>query len=306
MEKSPERLKILEKIENFERQGIFDQDVEDDPETIELLPNQIDYLDKKLINKIKTRLTLRAGGKFFENQIKCGNLVIKEIVGTENLINLKNSGAIVTCNHFHPFDNYIILKALMPCLKKGRYYKVIREGNYTNPPKGFEMFMRHGDTLPLSQNRQTMRKFLDAVKVLLGKGNKVLVYPEQSLWWNYRKPKPLKNGAFNFAVTNNVPILPLFITMEDTDKLDADGFPIQAHTVHILPAIYPKENLSRAENIKYLKDENYKQWVKVYEEFYKIPLEYLCDKSETTNSNTTINISTNAFNSETKEQPIAQ
>ncbi|MBQ8425906.1 MAG: 1-acyl-sn-glycerol-3-phosphate acyltransferase [Clostridia bacterium] len=280
MEKSPEKLKILERIENLEKQGIFDQDVEDDPETIELLPDQIDYLDKKLKNKILTRLTLRAGKKFFEGQIKCGNLVIKDIIGTENLLNLKKSGAIVTCNHFHPFDNYIILKALMPCLKKGRYYKVIREGNYTNPPKGFEMFMRHGDTLPLSQNRQTMRKFLEAVKVLLGKGNKVLVYPEQSMWWNYRKPKPLKNGAFNFAVTNNVPVIPLFITMEDTDKIDGDGFPIQAHTVHILPPIYPKEDASKAENINFLKEENYKAWVKVYEDFYKTPLKYLCDEEK--------------------------
>lgn len=299
MEKSPEKLKILERIENLERQGIFDQDVEDDPETIELLPDQIDYLDKKLKNKILTRLTLRAGKKFFEGQIKCGNLVIKDIIGTEHLLNLKKSGAIVTCNHFHPFDNYIILKALMPCLKKGRYYKVIREGNYTNPPKGFEMFMRHGDTLPLSQNRQTMRKFLEAVKVLLGKGNKVLVYPEQSMWWNYRKPKPLKNGAFNFAASNNVPVLPLFITMEDTDKLDSDGFPIQAHTVHILPPIYPKEGASKAENINYLRDENYKEWVKVYEDFYKTPLKYLCDEEKEITNTLNLNDSQNNENQNT-------
>ena len=231
-------------------------------------------MQKKLSSKIKTALTLKKGGEFFESQIKAGNLVIKDIIGIENLSKF-NGGAIVTCNHFHPFDNYIILKAILPCLKKGRYFKVIKEGNYTNPPKGFEMFMRHGDTLPLSQNRQTMKKFLEAVKVLLARGEKILVYPEQSMWWNYRKPKPLKNGAFNFAVSNNVPVLPLFITMEDTDKLDGEGFPIQAHTVHILPPIFPKENLSKAENIKFLKDENYKMWVEVYEKFYKTPLVYL-------------------------------
>ena len=275
MEKSKERLQILQKIEEFERNQMWDKDVEDDPETKELLPNKIDYLQKKLSSKIMTAITLKKGKQFYETQEKMGNIVIKQIVGTENLID-KNVGAIITCNHIHQFDNYLILKAILPSLKKGRFYKVIREGNYTNPPKGFELFLRHGDTLPLSSNRQTMRKFLDALSVLLTKRNeKVLVYPEQSLWWNYRKPKPLKNGAFNFAVTNNVPVQPLFITMEDTENLDNNGFPIQAYTIHILPAIYPKKEYTRSENINYLRDTNYRLWVQKYEEFYKIPLQYL-------------------------------
>lgn len=279
MEKSPERLKVLQKIEELERKGIFDEDVEEDPETIELLPNQIDYLNKKLKNKILEFITLREGQKFFKNQEKIGNLVIKEIKGLENLEGMKG-GAIVTCNHFHPFDNYIIYKALKPVLRKDRLYKVIREGNYTNPPKGFEMFMKHGDTLPLSSNRQTMRKFLNAINVLLKRGEKILVYAEQSMWWNYRKPKPLKNGAFNFAVSQGVPIIPMFITMEDTENLDGEGFPIQAYTVHILPPIYQKEELNKAENIKYMKEKNYSEWVRVYEEFYKQPLVYLSNNDD--------------------------
>ena len=273
MEKSPERIKLIQKMDEYEKLGLFDKDVNDDPETYELMPGQIDYLHKKLKTKILTHLALRAGGKFFRGQEKAGNLIIKEIVGTENLKGVK--GAVVTCNHFSPFDNYVILKGLMPSLKKGRYYKVIREGNYTNPPKEFAFLMKYGDTLPLSSNHNTMRKFLDSLKVLLNRGEKVLVYPEQSLWYNYRKPKPLKNGAYNFAISNNVPILPLFVTMEDTEKLDPDGFPIQAYTVHILPPIYAKEELSKPENIKYMRDLNYEMWVKTYEDFYKQPLVYL-------------------------------
>ena len=289
MEKSPERLKILDKIQQLEMAGLFDQDAEEDPETFELKPNKIDYLNKKLKSKIMEFLTLRAGKKFFEGQEKSGNIVIKEIRGFENLDKL-DSGAIVTCNHFHPFDNYLVCKALYPKLRKGRIYKVIREGNYTNPPPGFEMFMRHGDTLPLSSNRQTMRKFMEAIETLLKRGEKILVYAEQSMWWNYRKPKPLKNGAFSFAVSNNVPVIPVFITMEDTENLDNDGFPIQAYTIHILPLIYPKENVSRAENVKFMRDKNYEEWVRVYEEFYKQPLVYL------TNNDNKIEIENNEKN----------
>ena len=238
MEKSPERVEILGRIKNLEQKGIFDQDVENDPPELELFPDQVDYLHKKLKTKILTRLTLRAGGKFFRSQEACGNLIIKEIRGVENLPS-KKQGAIVTCNHFHPFDNYMVLKALMPSLKKGRYWKVIREGNYTNPPKGFEMFMKYGDTLPLSRNRETMHNLMGAINTLLKRGDKVLVYPEKALWWNYRKPRPFKSGAFKFAVTSHVPIIPIFITMEDTENLGEDGFPIQAYTVHIGKTLYP-------------------------------------------------------------------
>ena len=48
MEKSPDRLKVLEKIEKFEKEKRWDEDVEDDPETKELKPDDIDYLNEKL------------------------------------------------------------------------------------------------------------------------------------------------------------------------------------------------------------------------------------------------------------------
>lgn len=274
MEKSPERLKAEERMTELEMLGEFDKDVEDDPKSSELLPEDIDYLHKKLKTKILSALTIRAGGKFFRNQQKTGNLIIKEIVGTENLKNLKG-GAIVTCNHIHPFDNYIILQAIKPCLKKnGRFFKVIKEGNYTNPPKGFEMFMKYGDTLPLSSNHKTMRKFLESVSVLLSKNKKILIYPEQSMWWNYRKPRPLKNGAFSIAISNNVPVIPLFITMEDTEKIGDDGYPIQAYTVFVHSPIYPQKDIPKNENILKMKNENYDLWKKTYEKFYNTPLVY--------------------------------
>lgn len=269
-----EKLTTVERMESYEKLRLFDRDVEDDPEAYELLPNQIDYLQKKLKTKILTRLTLRAGGKFFKNMQKNGTLIIKDIVGRENLVDVKQ-GAIVTCNHINITDNYIILQALMPSLKRGRYKKVIKEGNYTNPPKSFEMFMKYGDTMPLSSNVQTMKEFLKAVKIFLSKGEKILVYPEQSMWNNYKKPRPFKLGAFRFAVMNNVPVQPLFITMEDSGKLDKDGFPIQEYTIHILPAIYPNKNLSQKEDIERIKEINYNAVVDVYEKTYNKKLEYL-------------------------------
>ena len=74
----------------------------------------------------------------------------------------------------------------------------------------------------------------------------MLVYPEQSMWWNYRKPKPLKKGAYTFAAKNHVPVLPCFITMEDSDILGDDGFYVQEYTIHCRADLSgPTENTGR-------------------------------------------------------------
>ena len=94
------------------------------------------------------------------------------------------------------------------------------------------------------------------------------------MWWNYRKPRPMQDGAFSLAVHNKVPVVPIFITMEDSDILDGDGFPVQEFTLHILPAIYPDARLSQREAKEKMSKENYAAWVEVYEKFYGKKLVY--------------------------------
>lgn len=273
MEKSQARLKILERIAEYEKNEWWDRDVEDDPETIELLPDKVDYLNKKLSSKIATVFANWAGTRFFEKMIKNKQMIIEDVVGIENFLNV-NGGAIVTCNHFNACDNYAVWRVFKPYMKRKRLYKVIREGNFTNSPEPFGFIMRHCNTLPLSSNMDTMKKFMNAVDVLLKRGEKILVYPEQGMWWNYRKPRPMKDGAFRFAVSSGVPVLPVFITMKDSDVLDGDGFYVQKYTVNILPAIYPDKNLNKKQNIEKLKSQNYKAWVETYEKFYGTKLVY--------------------------------
>lgn len=125
-----------------------------------------------------------------------------------------------------------------------------------------------------------MVEFIKAVDKILQKGDYILIFPEQSLWWNYKKPKPLKPGAFKLASRNNVPVLPMFITMEDTDKIGDDGFPIQAYTVNIAEPIYPDKDKNDKENIQWMMEKNFDDWKKIYEDFYKIPLEYSTEEKE--------------------------
>ena len=48
--------------------------------------------------------------------------------------------------------------------------------------------------------------------------------------------------------------LPIFITTEDSDVLDGNGFLAQEYALHIPPAIYPDENLSYADAKKGMKN----------------------------------------------------
>jgi 1-acyl-sn-glycerol-3-phosphate acyltransferase len=115
---------------------------------------------------------------------------------------------------------------------------------------------------------------MSAVKVLLNRGEKILIYPEQAMWWNYRKPRPHKKGAYRIAVNNNAPIIPFFITMEDSEIIGGDGFPVQEYIVHIAKAIYPKSDLNKNENMEYLKAENEKVCKETYEQFYGVKLKF--------------------------------
>ena len=280
IEKSAERLALLQKIEELERIGEFDKDVLPDPPTLELKPEKIDYLRKKPINRLKMSFANFCARRLISKLVKSKALVIKEIRGAENFVKIGKSGAILTCNHFSPNDSFLMQLGLEAGCKynkhKKRMFKVIREGNYTNPPV-FKFFMQNCNTLPLSQNSQTMRKFMRAVNELLTRGDYVLIYPEESLWPDYRKPKPLKPGAYRFAVKNNVPVVPFFITMEDSEKVGADGFPVQEYTIHILPPIYSNKDLPEKEQIEDMKKRNYDAWVQVYEEFYGKKLEYITE-----------------------------
>lgn len=273
MEKSPHKLKLLERISELEKNRLWHLDAEEDPPTYPLLPDKVDYLNERLSSKIKTKIANALGQRFFEKMISSRQLIIKEIKGIENFTAVRG-GCFVTCNHFSISDNYAVFSSLRTHMDGRMLYKVIREGNYTNPPRPFGIFMRHCNTLPLSSRTDTMKRFMRAVSTLICRGETILIYPEQGMWWNYRKPRPMQDGAFYLAARNNAPIVPVFITMNDSDVPDGDGFFVQEYTVNVLPAIYPDKTLSVRDASEKMKKENYEAWVRVYEDFYGKPLAY--------------------------------
>lgn len=274
------RIAVLKKIEEYEKAGRFDEDVEEDPPAKELLPEDIDYLHKTLNERLRTTYAFKLASWFLNTMRRNNQFIIEDIVGIENYQNL-DSGAIVTCNHFSPLDSFVMEIAYRKSHQRKnhrKFFRIIREGNYTSFPGFYGFLMRNCNTLPLSSNKNTMRKFIRAVDKLLQKGQLILIYPEQSMWWNYRKPKPIKKGGFTFAAKNNVPVLPCFITMKDSEYKDSDGLWVQKYTINIAKPIYPDKSKTLPENVKYMMAEHTRVWKEIYENAYGIPLSYTCDE----------------------------
>ena len=280
-ERSLTRQEVIMKREQYEKEGRFIEDLEDDPPGRELMPDEIDYLKKNMNNRIRARYAFKIARWFMNTMIYKKQLVIKEIRGVENMRAIKG-GAIITCNHFNAFDSFAAQIAYEKATFRGKFprkklFRIIKEGNYTSFGGFYGFLMRNCNTLPLSSNKQTMKKLFKAIEKILKKGHFILIYPEQSMWWNYRKPKPLRKGAYFFAVNNDVPIIPCFITMEDTDVPGEGGLPVQAYTINIAPPIYPNPNKKKTENIKEMMAKNAKVWKDIYEINYGKKLEYTCE-----------------------------
>lgn len=265
------RIEVLKKIKQYETEGgeSFFKDVENDPPAKELKPEDVDYLNKKFMNRFRRMIACKMGKKMRKDHNKLNQI---EVIGIEKLQGIKYG--IITSNHFGFFESACASKVIAELNKRNKLYIVIREGNYSMPgPYGF--LFRHCDTLPLSSNKDTMKNFTKALKEVLHKRKQfVLVYPEQSMWWNYRKPRPQRPGAAHFAVTNKVPLIPLFVTMSDLDELDEFGAPIQKYTVHVGDVMYADPNKTNKENIQEMTEKNYNFCVETYERVYQKKLVY--------------------------------
>ena len=79
--------------------------------------------------------------------------------------------------------------------------------------------MNYIGTIPLVNSANYIgNDFFDHLHTALDQEKWVLIYPEQEMWWNYRKPRKLQRGAYYFAAKQNVPIISIFVEIRNTEK----------------------------------------------------------------------------------------
>ena len=191
------------------------------------------------------------------------------IEGVESVRGIER--AIVTSNHFSPIDNTLV-RTMVWQTGRRRMPVVAYEENLAMSG-AFGFLMKYADTLPLSTNPAYLRDcFEPMLRRELDEGNFVLIYPEQEMWLNYRKPRPSKRGAFLYAARLGVPVVPCFAEIHDKDELEQPDFLEVSYTLHVLEPIWPDPAKSDRQNSIDMAAEDYAQKVACYERCYGKPL----------------------------------
>lgn len=232
------------------------------------------------LRKSKTfRLKHLAMQKMANSQLKAYDKLIT-IEGAENLP--LNGRFIVTSNHFNPLDNLCIKKMIK------KFYRdepaiVIQATNLAAEGVIGDLFnyLQH---IPVCKSANYIRgTFMEKMGETLNAGHPVLIYPEEEMWFNYRKPRPNKRGAFYFAAGLDVPVVPCFVEILDTDKPDNDEFFVSKYVLHVLPAIYPDEKKTVHQNSMEMCTRDFEEKKKAYEKAYGKKLDYAFSEDDIAN-----------------------
>lgn len=194
------------------------------------------------------------------------------IEGIEKMADI-HGGAIITNNHFAPFDSSII-RMLNRRVRSKKMFTVSKDINFAATGL-FGFILRYTDLIPVSQDTGYMLEtFEPMLREVLESGHLVLIYPEQEMWWNYRKPRPLKRGSYLYAAKMKVPVIPCFTEMREREETAGDGSRKLRFILHVLDPIYPDPALSDKENSIRMMENDYSQKVTAYERVYGKKLDY--------------------------------
>ncbi len=173
-----------------------------------------------------------------------------KIEGKENIENI-TTGKVTVSNHVHPLDCTMVGLANAP---KKTFYTSL-ETNFKIPI--VRRIIKLLNTVPIPQNIKYTKAFMDSIDELLKNNKTVHFYPEGSLWPRYDKIRHFKNGAFDFAVRNNVPIVPMVIKFNKPKKINNFIKTRSTITLVIQKPIYPNRLLRKKEAITDLKERVY-------------------------------------------------
>lgn len=267
------REQVIHNIENAVKNGNWNAKVEVGDPVLSLneskdLVNNFWQEQKTIKGKINDRI-----GHLFFNSLTHFLTSSTKFTGLENLANLPQGGAIITANHFNQIDS-LPIKHLAN--KTHHSLTIAIEDTNLKLPGILCYLMNYVGTIPLIQvpsyvGTEFPRHLHDALE----QNSWVLIFPEQEMWWNYRKPRELKRGAYYFAAKQNVPVISTFIEIQSTAKIEKNhpNFYQTKYVVHVLPPIFPDVKLTANENSKLMMKRDYQQKVAAYEKAYQRKLD---------------------------------
>lgn len=172
----------------------------------------------------------------------------KKIKQNKQLI---KNGIISVSNHVFMLDYVSLLVAMRPHIGFFPAWKTNLEG-----PNGLWIRMAGGIPVP-TDNLRSMVKFKKAMEESLSRGDWMHFYPEGSMWFYYPDIRPLKKGAFKYAVEYDRPVLPFAYSFRPRTGLWKLLGKSPLVDLHVGDPIFPDKSLPKQEAIKKLQKEAY-------------------------------------------------
>lgn len=274
-----DRRAVIENIKRCAESGLFHEKVELNDPVLDAEERRA-ITDKYLINRTRPLFRLKTAVGVAAARIAT-RLINKDtrIVGIEK-IPKDIGGMIITSNHFSPLENTVI-RHLAEKLGRRRLAIISQTTNFAmKGPVGF--LMNYADTVPINTDTRYLVRSLPALmdERIRKKGDAMLIYPEQEMWFNYRKPRPPMEGAYYFAARLGVPIVSCFVEMVDLEEDDTPEFKRVRYVLHVLDVLYPDPSVNVRENTSLLAKRDYKLKRECYERAYGRTLTYDFDRRD--------------------------
>lgn len=173
-----------------------------------------------------------------------------KIYGIKNLKGIKG-GKITVSNHVHPMDCTMNALAVSP---KKIYFPTLKS-NFEIPIVRHIIRLLHA--FPIPEKNSQKKDFLKAIYTLLEKNKIVHFYPEASLWPYYKKLRKFKNGAFDIACEENVPIVPMVYKFVEPYGIWKYIKKKPLIELHILEPVYANLSLNKKEAVYDLRNKVY-------------------------------------------------
>lgn len=184
--------------------------------------------------------------------------------GGENKKKLRGKGFVITCNHVHILDDLSIGTNVF-CWRK--IYFTTLDRNIKISTIGF--FLRSLGGIPIpTDSIGGIKKFNSDISYLIQRNKPVLFNPEAALWPFYREIRPFKRGAFQTAVRNDVPVLPIVALFRRKKK--RNGKFKYRISFAICKPVYADKTLGEREASEKLMKEVYETSKRVAEEWYAL------------------------------------
>ena len=260
--KSLDNVDELDKIEELE-------DIQDENEHIIDLWEPLEFnIDENYEYVPKSKVfSLLSNGLYYGIAFPILKVLMKivydfKIEGKENIRNLKE-GVVTVSNHV------LFLDCAMVGLAYGfkKVYFTTLEGSFKIP--FVRKLIKLLRAIPIPESIKNKGNFIKVVDNILREENSIHVYPEAAMFPYFDKIRHFKNGAFDFAVRNNKPIVPMVFTFREPKGIRKILKKKKDVTLTVLEPIRPSEGENTKQRIEDLKNQVYNEMKEINNQKYK-------------------------------------